>query len=179
MDFSKKISIFLLGIALLFGAYSAFAADNAAIVGYWQTIDQKTNNPSTLIHIYETNGKYFGKIVKIYPGDGRDPTKRCVKCKGKLRNQPVVGMVMISDMVKKGDKYVDGKITDPRSGQQYNCEITLSDDGKKLNVRGYLGFSLLGKTSVWVRAPESEQQGQQTQPSDQGQQTQSQQSGGM
>ena len=165
MDFLKKMSAVLVNMACLLIACQAFCAThpNTSIVGDWQTIDQNTKHPSTLIRIYESKGKYFGKIVKIYPGEGRDPHKVCTHCKGAMKNKPVVGMLMISGLVKQGDKYVGGKITDPRSGEQYNCELRLGDDGQELYVRGYLGISLLGKTSVWRRAPVSLDQKQSTQ----------------
>lgn len=158
MDFAKKTTILLITvIGWLVGSLS-FAADTDmqtySIVGDWQTIDHKTNHPSTIIRIWESKGKYFGKIAKIYEGEGRNPSLRCTSCEGHLRNQHVLGMMIIQDMQLQGELYHGGTILDPRSGERYHCQITLIENGQKLKVRGYIGFPLLGKVDVWVRAPQ-------------------------
>ena len=60
-------------------------------------------------------------------------------------------MVILSGMKQKGDSWEGGKILDPASGKIYSAKVTTIDGGRKLEVRGFMGFSLLGKTQVWTR----------------------------
>ena len=69
---------------------------------------------------------------------------RAKEAKGK----PIVGLVIVQDLIKEGENWVDGTILDPANGKRYSCNISLRDDGN-LDVRGYLGFSLLGRSQVW------------------------------
>lgn len=132
---------------------SAFAASaTLSAIGDWQTVNSDTQKASSLIHIWESKGKYYGKIAKIYGDSGDKPVERCTQCTGDRKNQPVLGIVLIRDMEKVGNgEYANGMILDPRDGKEYHCKMTVVEDGKILKVRGYIGFSLLGKTSTWYR----------------------------
>ena len=52
---------------------------------------------------------------------------------------------------KKDDEWKGGEILDPKNGKTYSCRLRLKDDGKKLEVRGYIGFSLFGRSQMWLR----------------------------
>ncbi|WP_315856578.1 DUF2147 domain-containing protein [Rhizobium leguminosarum] len=62
-----------------------------------------------------------------------------------------MGLVILSGLKKDGDEYTGGKILDPDNGKVYSSKIYLADEGKKLNVRGFIGVSLLGRSQVWER----------------------------
>ncbi|WP_185781473.1 DUF2147 domain-containing protein [Croceivirga lutea] len=117
------------------------------IEGQWETIDDTTNEKKALIEIYETNDKYYAKIVKSYISD-KDAV--CLECKGDKKNAPIPGLVIIEGLEEDGDEYNGGTILDPENGKTYKCYVELASDDK-LKVRGYLGFALIGRTQYWVR----------------------------
>lgn len=137
-------------LAVLFTT-SALAQEKSA-VGRWTTIDDETKKPRSVISIYEENGKLFGKIEKIFPEPNEEQNPTCVKCEGALKNQPIIGMVILRDLKKDDDEWTGGTILDPSNGKTYKCKIAVEDGGKKLKVRGYIGLSLIGRTQHWVRA---------------------------
>ena len=121
------------------------------ITGKWKTIDDETGKARSVVEIYRgTDGKFYGKVVKIFPEPGEDPNPLCTECnKSDPRyNQPVIGMVIINGLTKKGSEYSGGKILDPENGNEYNCRIR--PENGKLNLRGYLGFSWIGRTQMWL-----------------------------
>ncbi|QEL21992.1 DUF2147 domain-containing protein [Bosea sp. F3-2] len=124
-------------------------ADNASPVGLWRNIDDARGKPRALIRITETNGALQGKVEKVFLAPGESPT--CAKCEGALRNAPVVGLVILSGLKKDGGDYTGGQILDPDCGKIYSSKISLTDGGRKLDVRGFVGVSLLGRSQTWVR----------------------------
>lgn len=154
MDRKKRnFTIFALLIVLSFSMMSSVIyAKRLTVNGDWQTIDHQTNRPSSIIRIWEQDGKYYGKVVKSYRENGHKPTDRCEACKGKLHNRRILGMTILSNFVERNPgKYVNGRVLDPTSGKTYHCRMTLVDNGQRLKVRGYIGFPLLGRTDVWRR----------------------------
>jgi uncharacterized protein (DUF2147 family) len=144
-----------LGLATLTVLFTTSAlAQEASPVGRWTTIDDETKKPKSVIAIYEENGKLYGKIEKLFrePNEPENPV--CDKCEGALKNQPILGMVILRDLKKDDDEWTGGTILDPGNGKTYKCKIAVQDGGKKLKVRGYIGMSLLGRTQHWVRATE-------------------------
>jgi uncharacterized protein (DUF2147 family) len=137
------------GFALaLLTAGRVFAVDPINPVGVWKTIDDKTGTPKALVRIFERNGELFGKVET---GLSERKERVCDLCKDERKNKPIVGMEVIRHMKKSGDEYVGGEILDPDSGKVYRCKLRVEDGGKKLDVRGFLGFSLLGRTQTWIR----------------------------
>ncbi|WP_353189508.1 DUF2147 domain-containing protein [Pandoraea pnomenusa] len=141
----------LVAVALLGGvAKAVMAADSMSPVGVWQTIDDNTKQPKALVTISEQNGELVGVITKgLGPND--DPERVCTKCTDSRKDQKMLGMQILSGMRKDGDAYSGGKILDPENGKEYSCKMTVTDDGKKLDVRGFIGISLLGRTQTWNR----------------------------
>ncbi len=117
------------------------------LVGQWETYDDKTKAKKGLIEIYKSGNKYYGKIVLSYTGK---KGAVCEKCPGDKKNQPIVGLVIIENLELDGDEYNKGTILDPESGDVYSCYLVLENENK-LKVRGYLGFSLIGRTQYWTR----------------------------
>lgn len=135
-------------LTLLFVAVAGIFSAQAQVIGKWKTIDDETGEAKSIVEIYEQNGKIYGKVVEIL-----NPVKKkakCVKCKGADKDKPIEGLIIIKGLTKDGDEYTDGDILDPNKGKLYSCTIKL--DGKdKLEVRGYMGISLLGRSQTWHR----------------------------
>ncbi len=121
------------------------------VLGKWKTIDDDTGAAKSIVEIYESNGKIYGKILQILEKGKED--KVCEECKGDKKNKPIKGMVIINGLTKNDDEWDGGKILDPKSGKEYKCVISLENENK-LKVRGYVGFSLLGRTQYWTRVKE-------------------------
>lgn len=119
----------------------------AQIEGKWKTIDDETKQAKSIVEIYKkSDGKYYGKVSQllIKPAD-----PNCTSCKDDRKGKPILGLEIIRGLAKDGDEFTDGTITDPKTGKTYKCTITKSGD--KLNVRGYMGVSILGRTQVWQK----------------------------
>ncbi|OAI30599.1 hypothetical protein A1351_08475 [Methylosinus sp. R-45379] len=124
-------------------------ADNASPVGLWRNIDDATGKPRALIRISESNGALQGRVEKVFLAPNESPI--CTKCEGALKNAPVLGLIILSGLKKDGAEYTGGRILDPDDGNFYSSKIRLMDGGKKLEVRGYIGVSLLGRSQIWQR----------------------------
>jgi uncharacterized protein (DUF2147 family) len=143
---------------LFFGAVvvalmtSAATAADPSPVGRWRTFSVRTGRESGMVEISQVGDTLVGKVVKIIqqPGDPVDPV--CDKCDGPEKNQRVLGMTILKGLHRDGDAWDGGTILDPRAGTVYSAEIHLEDAGRALEVRGFLGVSLLGHTVTWQRA---------------------------
>jgi len=133
-------------------AADAGAADADSPVGLWKTIDDKTGKPRALVRIYEQDGRLFGKIEGSFtPGAEH---RVCEVCEDERKNQPMLGLVIIRNMQRTDDGYGGGDILDPDTGKVYHCKLHV-EGGTRLVVRGYIGFSLLGRNQTWQRVPPS------------------------
>jgi uncharacterized protein (DUF2147 family) len=139
----------LLLIAL--GLISTLAAATENPVGLWRTIDDKSGKEKSLVRVSEANGQLQITVEKLFREPGEEPNPLCDKCPGEKKNKPVIGMQIGSGLKKDGDVWSGGEILDPQNGKTYKCKVWLEDKGKKLNVRGFIGVSVLGRTQVWVR----------------------------
>jgi len=119
-----------------------------SIEGHWISIDDETGFEKSEINLYIQEGKLYGKIVSLLLDE--DQGKRCEKCQGAEKNQPIEGLVIVKGLTYKDGLWTDGKIMDPANGKRYDCTIRINKD-RTLNVRGYLGFSFLGRSQVWKR----------------------------
>ncbi len=136
----------------LFAVCLSSATIASSPLGTWKTVDDSSGEAKSYVTIFEENGKVSGKVTQIL-----DPAKRdsiCDQCKGDLKDQKIQGMTILWGMEKQGSKYDDGKIVDPESGKVYSANMKVLDDGKKLEVRGYIGFSLIGRSQTWERVEE-------------------------
>ena len=138
----------LIAIALAVGA-PALAADLTP-VGTWTTIDDTTHKPKSIVQITENGGKLEGKVLEVLQSD-QGPHPVCNACDGDRKDKPVEGMVIMWDVQKDGDVWDGGRILDPHSGKTYKVKLSLTDGGQKLDVHGYIGFALLGRSQVWER----------------------------
>jgi uncharacterized protein (DUF2147 family) len=143
----KKIRIIIL--LCLFTAAKTFAQSPEAdkILGVWLSED-KTGK----IDVYKANGKYFGKLIwgkTMCEPDGTTSRKDVKNKDEKLRSRNLKDLVMLYDFTYHDGAWEGGQIYDPYSGKTYSCTLKLKDS--KLNIRGYIGVSLFGRTSVWER----------------------------
>ena len=143
-------SILLLGTAILFISFPAWGNSHSP-VGRWKTIDDKTGKPKGVIEIWETRGVLYGKIIETFekPEDGKPQI--CDKCDGALKNAPILGLRIIWDMRKDGSAWTGGWILDPDNGKIYRAKMSLLGDDRELKVRGYIGFSFIGRSQIWQR----------------------------
>jgi uncharacterized protein (DUF2147 family) len=140
----------LLAIALI-ACTPAFAADLTP-VGTWTTIDDATGKPKSVVQISERDGKLEGKVLQVLDSeDGPHPL--CKECKDERKDQPVEGMTIIWGVAKNGDVWDGGYILDPHNGKTYKVKLSMADNGQKLDVHGYIGISLLGRSQMWERRP--------------------------
>ena len=137
----------LVVIVLVLFSINSFA-QSRGVVGKWNTIDEVSGKAMSVVEIYEHNNKIYGKVIEILNPKNRNNT--CKECPGDDHNKPILGLVIIKGLVKDGSEYNDGRILDPKSGKLYKCYIEL-ESADKLKVRGYLGFSLIGRTQYWER----------------------------
>lgn len=126
-------------------------ADTSSPVGLWKAIDDKSGKPSALIRISDNGGELQGKIEKLFREPNEDPNPKCVLCTDARKDQAIIGMTIVSGLKKDGDEYTGGEILDPKNGKVYKSKAVLRDEGKKLEVRGYIGMPLLGRSQVWLR----------------------------
>ena len=139
------LSIFLCGCAV--------AADRTP-VGSWKTIDDDTHQPKAIVDITEENGVLSGRVVKLFRNPNEDQNPKCKDCAGVRKDQPIIGMTILWSLHRDGDEWNGGEIIDPDGGKIYRCKLHVDESGTKLEVRGFIGFSLLGRTQVWERASE-------------------------
>lgn len=135
-----------LAAVLLFSATAAQAAAPSP-VGLWKTIDDETHEARAIVAISEENGVISGRIVRLFRKPGEDPAPLCEKCSGARERKPVIGMTILWNLRRDGAVWDGGEILDPEEGKTYRCKLAI--DGDKLEVRGYIGISLLGRTQVW------------------------------
>lgn len=140
----KNIALFLLITAI---SLTGFAQGKDAVVAKWVNSTGEAH-----VDIYKKGEKYYGKIVwlkasKDEKGIVKTDLKNPVES---LRSRPILGLEILKDFVYEDGKWTDGKIYDPKSGKTYSCNITLKSNGD-LNIRGYIGISLIGRTDVWKK----------------------------
>ncbi|TCM68739.1 uncharacterized protein (DUF2147 family) [Acinetobacter calcoaceticus] len=141
----KKI---VLALGLLTTAMFANAADplNGTV---WKTIDDETKQPKALVKFTEQkNGTLTATIQSILaPGEENS----CTKCEGPYKNKSLKGVNIVQNLKNVGgNSYDGGTILDPKNGKSYKLKGELA--GNKLNLRGYIGVSLIGRNQTWIRA---------------------------
>lgn len=139
------VKCFLLFALMLF-IQNSFAQKADDILGVWLTGNKRAH-----VQIYKSGEKYFGKIVwLIEPNENGKPRMDVNNPEAKKKTQPLMGLVNLNNFVFDDDEWEDGTIYDPKNGKTYSCVITLGPNNT-LNVRGYVGISLMGRTDIWTR----------------------------
>lgn len=140
-------TMFKLGAILFSVCFVCSAFAKGPIVGKWKTIDDETNEPKSIVEIFEKDGKYYGKIIELFLKADADQNPTCDKCKkdDPRKDQPTLGMEIIQNLELDGDSYSGGKILDPKKGTEYKCKITR--DGDTLKMKG--SFLFISRTQTW------------------------------
>lgn len=120
-------------------------------VGVWRVLGDKSGEAEALVRITEHDGAYEGRIITLFARPGVNPDARCEACPGPRKNLPVKGLVIMTGLRRVGTEYKDGEILDPDSGDLYRCNLKVSEDNRKVFVRGFIGVSLFGRTQTWLR----------------------------
>jgi len=144
-----KLKTFLATLCMV--AFTTLAATaQSTPVGVWKTIDDVTGEAKSHLEIFQKDGKLYAKIVKLLssPAD-----KVCDACPGDKKGQPLMGMEILWDLEPYDDYWSYGKIMDPETGKIYKCNVEMKGNDE-LAVRGYIGFSLLGRNQAWFRVTE-------------------------
>ena len=140
-------------VAFVLATASILAMAQNTPVGLWRTIDDDGKTEKSTVRITSVGGVLTGKVEHI-----TDPAKadeKCVKCEDDRKDKPIVGMVIISGAkqdAEETDKWTGGMILDPAKGSSYKLILKTTDGGKKLDVRGYIGSPMFGRTQTWIRA---------------------------
>jgi uncharacterized protein (DUF2147 family) len=145
---NKTLTVIAMAMAI---NYSPAWGQDSTPIGLWKSIDDNTGKPTALIRITEIEGEFQGKIEIIFPEPGESANPLCEKCEGDLKNQPVVGMIILKGMRLDGTDYTGGRVLDPDNGKIYRGKMKLIEGGNKLILRGYVGIPLLGRSQVWLR----------------------------
>jgi uncharacterized protein (DUF2147 family) len=133
------------------GATANTPASAQSPVGLWRNIDDETKKPKALVRITERDGVYYGRIERILT---EKTDALCDLCTDERKDQPVQGMQIIDGMRASADDpglYEGGHILDPNNGKVYRSRMRVVDGGERLEVRGYIGAPLFGRTQTWVR----------------------------
>jgi uncharacterized protein (DUF2147 family) len=137
-------------VGLVLATPSLLAVDEHAdkVIGVW-----KTGSGKGMVKVYKENDKYHGKLVWLKEPNDESGKPKVDKNNSdeSQRSRTLLGLVNLRDFKYKGDKvWEEGRIYDPENGSDYSCEIKMTDDNT-LEVRGFIGVSLFGRTDVWKR----------------------------
>ena len=141
-----------IGLGLLFATTLALA-QSMSPAGLWKTVDDNTKKEKSLVRIVETGGVYTGKVEKIIDPDAPKDVV-CKDCSDERKDKPILGMTIVRNMKQSdGDKAVfeGGDVLDPDNGKVYKAKLKVVDNGSKLDVRGYIGVPMFGRTQTWIR----------------------------
>lgn len=140
----KKIK----NICILALLFTVAGMNGQTVFGKWETINEETGKPNSIIEIYEDDGQVHGKVVRILKKEDRE--RECTNCHGHLKNKPLEGLQLMTGLEKSGKEYSGGVIVDPETGKEYKCKIWLDESNPDLlKVRGYIAFFY--KTKTWHR----------------------------
>jgi uncharacterized protein (DUF2147 family) len=148
---TQKILSLAACLALCLGATPLVYAQ-ASPAGVWKTIDDKTGKERSMVRIADNAGTFSGKIEKLLAPDAKQDAV-CDKCDDDRKDKPVLGMEILRGVKSDGDNtWAGGTILDAAEGKIYKVRLQLAEGGKKLEVRGYVGAPMFGRTQTWIRA---------------------------
>jgi uncharacterized protein (DUF2147 family) len=138
--------------ATALGVLANVALAQTSPVGLWKTIDDDGKTEKSLVRISENAGVLTGTIEKIF--DAKSADAKCDKCSDDRKDKPLVGLPIIRGIKQDADDkglWAGGEILDPNNGKVYKARLKPIDGGKKLEMRGYVGAPMFGRTQTWLR----------------------------
>ncbi|MFZ6818147.1 DUF2147 domain-containing protein [Undibacterium sp. Ji22W] len=147
----NQSGLFKFSIAAVTLLVAQIASAQNSPTGLWKTIDDKTGKVKSLVRISESGGEFQGKIEKLFRDADQDQNPKCDKCEGSNKDQPFIGLTILFNIKRDGDEFGGGKILDPANGKLYSSKLKLVENNKKLEVRGYIGMPMFGRTQIWLR----------------------------
>jgi len=132
---------------------SGWAQAQMTPVGQWRSIDDATGEAKAEIHIVEQAGVLSARVVRSLR-DKPNARKNCDDCVDDRKGQPIIGMEILRGVRREGNENLwagGGKILDPENGKEYTVRLVPLEDGKRLQVRGYIGPFY--RTQIWQRMP--------------------------
>jgi len=126
-------------------------AEAATPIGTWATVSDSTGKVASTVRLWLEDGKLVGRIASLVREEGEDPNPLCEECPGDQKDQPVIGLEILSGLIQDGSEWNGGLILDPENGKHYRCIIRVADDNQTMEVRGFIGFALFGRSQTWHR----------------------------
>jgi uncharacterized protein (DUF2147 family) len=136
--------------AVVLGGVAVCAQAQMSPVGVWKTIDDKTKSEKAQVRVTDNGGVISGKVEKLL-APGANQEAKCDKCSDDRKDKAIVGLEIIRGVKKDGDEWSGGTILDSAEGKVYKVKMTPIEGGKKMEVRGYVGAPLFGRTQTWIR----------------------------
>jgi uncharacterized protein (DUF2147 family) len=137
----------------VWGMCAGLAQAQLTPLGLWKTFHDESHVARSLVRVTEANGVFSARVEKLLD-PALKPDEVCSRCSGELLDKPVVGMTIVKGVRQnRSDPTVwdGGEIIDPHNGKVFSVRLTPVDGGRRLEVRGYLGAPMLGRTLTWVR----------------------------
>lgn len=144
MNITRRIALAAAMLVIQAGAF----AQASSPVGLWKTIDDDGKTEKSLVRISESGGVLTGKIEKLLD-PALKPDAVCDKCSDERKGQPLLGLTILRNLKNDGEWWEGGEVTDPKNGKSYRARVRTVDDGKKLQMRGYIGPFY--RTQTWIR----------------------------
>jgi uncharacterized protein (DUF2147 family) len=144
----RMFIIAVVALVSFFGLSANVARAAPDIAALWATFDDQ-GRPTGFVRIALRGDGYFGVIERGLPGD--DPERRCEACRGPLQGKKMLGLEILSGVQQRGEEFAGGSIVDPFSGNDYRVRLTPLANGARLQVRGFVGLEMFGRTQTWVR----------------------------
>ena len=129
----------------------AAALAQATPAGLWKTIDDDGKTEKSLVRIVDSNGVLSGRVEKVLDPASK-PDAVCDQCTDERKDKPIVGLTILRNLKRgEGEWWEGGDIVDPKTGKLYKARVRTVDGGKKLEMRGFVGMPMLGRTQTWIR----------------------------
>ena len=129
---------------------NAYAQDSDP-QGLWKIVDENSGKATAVIKVVKSEGILHGTIQKVLGRPDGAPAPTCDACEGELKGTPIIGLRILSGHRDDGEKYSGGEILDPGNGKTYSSNLKVVENGMKMEVRGYVGLPLFGRSQIWER----------------------------
>jgi len=136
---------------LLIAACQSAFAQSPSIEGRWRTIDDKTGAAKSIIVIRIVNDEAEGTVERVFAPPAPSEHPICDRCPGDLNGKPIVGTRVLWGFRQNGNEWEGGRLFDPEGKKTYRGKMRVVDNGRKLELRGFVGIPLFGRSQTWVR----------------------------